>query len=56
VRFGEYDTEYEQGTGFTTFSHDAQPPWNIPFSFASRQTEGAEIVGNVHENPELLET
>jgi uncharacterized phage protein (TIGR01671 family) len=54
VQFGEYDTDLEQGTGFMTYSHDAEDPFRFPFSFASRQVEGSEIIGNIYENKELL--
>ncbi len=51
VHFGEYHTKVEQGVGFTTFSHDAKPPFDFPFSFATRQAEGSEVIANIHEKP-----
>ena len=53
VCFGEYDTDFEQGTGFYTISHDPDA-LRIAFSFAHRQAKNSEVIGNIHQHPELL--
>ena len=54
VLFGVYDTQFEQGNGWHTRSHEAGA-FPAPFSFSERQAEVSEVIGNATDNPGLLE-
>lgn len=59
IRFGDFISldedgiPFSQGNGFYTICHEIHMR-PMPFSFAHRQSEDCEVVGNIHQNPELL--
>ena len=54
VRFGEYFGVMGMGTGFYTVSHE-EGAYPSSFGMTHRQVDESEVIGNIYQNPELLE-
>lgn len=58
VLFVEYESPFGMGTGWCTKAH-ANTDWpemnECAFSMTSRQIDSSKVVGNIHDNPELLD-
>ena len=53
VRIGEYFGPYGMGSGAYTVSH-AEDYDGKSYGITSKQVSHSEVIGNIHENPELL--